>query len=235
MAATRLPNKPLLRINNKTLIMNVYEKAKLSNVGEVYVATCDDEIFDEVTANGGKCLKTDASHQTGTDRIFEAFKKLDLKNIHYVINLQGDEPLIDINDIQNLKIKTNKNNSDMATLACKIDDDKIFENENIVKVITNKKIDKNNTSKAITFSRKIKNNDKKNIYQHIGIYIYKPSVLKKFVQLQQTKSEKRERLEQLRALQNNIEIDVVFANSKPIGVDTKKDYIEIKKLIEYKK
>ena len=235
MAATRLPNKPLLRINNKSLIMHVYEKAKLSNVGEVYVATCDDEIFNEVTTNGGKCLKTDASHQTGTDRIFDAFKKLDLKNINYVINLQGDEPVIDIKDIQNLNIKANKNDSDMATLACKIDDNKIFENENIVKVITNKKIDRNNTSKAITFSRKIKNNDRNNIYQHIGIYIYKVSILKKFVQLQQTKSEKLERLEQLRALQNNIEIDVVFANSKAIGVDTKKDYIEIKKLMEYKK
>lgn len=234
MAATRLPNKPLLRINNKSLIMHVYEKAKLSNVGEVYVATCDDEIFNEVTKNGGKCLKTDASHQTGTDRIFDAFKKLDLKNINYVINLQGDEPLIDTNDIQNLNIKTINNNSDMATLACNIDDDKIFENENIVKVITNKKIDKNNTSKAIKFLRKIKNHDKKNIYHHIGIYIYKPSILKKFVQLQQTKGEKKERLEQLRALQNNIEIDVVFANSKPIGLDTKKDYIEIKKLMEYK-
>ena len=234
MAATRLPNKPLLRINNKSLIMHVYEKAKLSNVGEVYVATCDDEIFNEVTTNGGKCLKTDSSHQTGTDRIFDAFKKLDLKNINYVINLQGDEPIIDIKDIQNLNIKANKNDSDMATLACKIDDNKIFENENIVKVITNKKIDRNNTSKAITFSRKIKNNDRKNIYQHIGIYIYKISILKKFVQLQQTKSEKLERLEQLRALQNNIEIDVVFANSKAIGVDTKKDYIEIKKLMEYK-
>ena len=234
MAATRLPNKPLLRINNKSLIMHVYEKAKLSNVGEVYVATCDDEIFNEVTTNGGKCLKTDASHQTGTDRIFDAFKKLDLKNINYVINLQGDEPIIDIKDIQNLNIKANKNDSDMATLACKIDDNKIFENENIVKVITNKKIDRNNTSKAITFSRKIKNNDRNNIYQHIGIYIYKVSILKKFVQLQQTKSEKLERLEQLRALQNNIEIDVVFANSKAIGVDTKKDYIEIKKLMEYK-
>lgn len=234
MAATRLPNKPLLRINNKSLIMHVYEKAKLSNVGEVYVATCDDEIFNEVTTNGGKCLKTDASHQTGTDRIFDAFKKLDLKNINYVINLQGDEPVIDIKDIQNLNIKANKNDSDMATLACKIDDNKIFENENIVKVITNKKIDRNNTSKAITFSRKIKNNDRNNIYQHIGIYIYKVSILKKFVQLQQTKSEKLERLEQLRALQNNIEIDVVFANSKAIGVDTKKDYIEIKKLMKYK-
>ncbi len=234
MAATRLPNKPLLRINNKSLIMHVYEKAKLSNVGEVYVATSDDEIFNEVTTNGGKCLKTDSSHQTGTDRIFDAFKKLDLKNINYVINLQGDEPIIDIKDIQNLNIKANKNDSDMATLACKIDDNKIFENENIVKVITNKEIDRNNTSKAITFSRKIKNNDRKNIYQHIGIYIYKISILKKFVQLQQTKSEKLERLEQLRALQNNIEIDVVFANSKAIGVDTKKDYIEIKKLMKYK-
>ena len=85
MAATRLPNKPLLRINNKSLIMHVYQKAKLSNVGDVYVATADDEIFNEVIKNGGKCLKTEKSHQTGTDRIFDAFKKLDIKNINYVI------------------------------------------------------------------------------------------------------------------------------------------------------
>ena len=235
MAATRLPNKPLLRINNKSLIMHVYQKAKLSNVGDVYVATADDEIFNEVIKNGGKCLKTEKSHQTGTDRIFDAFKKLDIKNINYVINLQGDEPLIDIKDIQNLNDKAIKNNSDMATLACKIDDNQIFENKNIVKVVTNKKIDNNTISSAIQFSRNIKKYDKKNIYHHIGIYIYKPSILKKFVQLQQTKDEKKEKLEQLRALQNNIKIDVVFANSKPIGVDTKKDYIEIKKLMEYKK
>ncbi len=234
MAAKRLPNKPLLKINNQSLIMHVYEKAKLSNIGDVYVATCDDEIFNEVKKNGGKCLKTEKTHQTGTDRIYSAFKNLNLKNISYVINLQGDEPLIDIKDIQNLEIKASKNNSDMATLACKIDDHKILENKNIVKVITSKEIDNYTTSNAINFSRKIKKQNKKNIYQHIGVYIYKPSILKKFVQLKQTKDEKKEKLEQLRALQNNIEIDVIFANSKPIGVDTKKDYIEIQKLMEYK-
>ena len=185
MAATRLPNKPLLRINNKSLIMHVYQKAKLSNVGDVYVATADDEIFNEVIQNGGKCLKTEKLHQTGTDRIFDAFKKLDIKNINYVINLQGDEPLIDIKDIQNLNVKAIKNNSDMATLACKIDDNQIFENKNIVKVVTNKKIDNNTISSAIQFSRNIKKYDKKNIYHHIGIYIYKPSILKKFVHLNQ--------------------------------------------------
>ena len=234
MSANRLPGKPLLKINNLSIISHVVNKAKKTKIGRVVVCTEDQVIIDEVKKNGGEAILTGKQHKSGTDRIFDAFKKLDLKNINYVINLQGDEPIIDIKDIQNLNIKANKNDSDMATLACKIDDNKIFENENIVKVITNKEIDRNNTSKAITFSRKIKNNDRKNIYQHIGIYIYKISILKKFVQLQQTKSEKLERLEQLRALQNNIEIDVVFANSKAIGVDTKKDYIEIKKLMKYK-
>ena len=109
LAATRLPKKPLLKINNLSIINHVYQRAKSTGIGEVYVATGDKVIFDEVVENGGKCVLTEKEHQTGTDRIFDAFKKLDLKNINYVINLQGDEPLIDTNDIQNLNIKTINN------------------------------------------------------------------------------------------------------------------------------
>ena len=102
LAASRLPNKPLLKINNKSLINHVYEKGEASNIGDVYVATSDKEIFDEVISNNGKCILTQKNHSTGTDRIFEAYENLKRNDVDYIINLQGDEPLIDTNDIINL-------------------------------------------------------------------------------------------------------------------------------------
>jgi len=234
LAATRLPNKPLLKIKNLSIISHVYQKAKLTGIGEVYVATGDKEIFKEVVENGGKCILTEKEHKTGTDRIFEAYKKLNLNNIDYVINLQGDEPMIDIEDIKNLNFKATNNKSDIATLACEIKDENIFNNRNTVKVITEKELLKNNISKAINFSREFLSNSRIKVYHHIGIYIYKVSILNKFVNLGQTQNEISQKLEQIRAIDNKISIDVVLANTKPIGVDTHEEYMEIKKLMEYK-
>ncbi len=231
--ASRLPNKPLLKINNKSLINHVYEKGKSTRLGEVYVATGDQAIFDEVTKNNGKCIFTKKNHLTGTDRIFEAYEQLNLRNIDYIINLQGDEPLIDKNDIINLNNLAVQNNSEIATLACKLEK-KYFQNENVVKVISKKNIEDIKFSAAKKFSRSTKLQTFENVYHHIGVYIYKTSVLEKFVGLKRSPNEISERLEQLRALDNNIKIDVVYTNSKPIGVDTNEDYMEIKKLMEYK-
>tara|TARA_B100000035_G_scaffold228277_1_gene196576 strand:+ start:305 stop:1042 length:738 start_codon:yes stop_codon:yes gene_type:complete len=233
LSATRLPNKPLLKINNKSLICHVYEKGKSTNLGEVYVATSDQEIFDEVTKNNGKCILTEKEHHTGTDRIFEAFEQLKLSNIDYIINLQGDEPLINKNDIINLNNLAINNNSEIATLACKIES-KDMQNKDIVKVICNENLENNIFSSAQKFLRLVNNQNFENIYHHIGIYIYKVSILKKFVALKQSPNEINLKLEQLRALDNNIKIDVVYANSTPVGVDTEEDYLEIKKLMEYK-
>jgi len=234
LAATRLPNKPLLKINGISLINHVYEKAKSTKIGDVFVATGDEEIFKEVTKRGGKCILTENDHKTGTDRIFEAYKKLEMNNVDYVINLQGDEPLINIEDIKNLNNNTIKKKSEISTLACKIKDKNIFNNSNVVKVITDKKISNENMSKANIFSRKILFNNNQNIYHHIGIYMYKVSILEKFVNLKQSKNEIEQRLEQLRAIDNNIEINVILANSSPIGVDTEKDFLELKKIMNYK-
>ena len=231
--ATRLPSKPLLKINNKSLINHVYEKGKSTNLGEVYVATGDKEIANEVSKNKGKSIITNKTHLTGTDRIFEAFKKLNLNNIDYIINLQGDEPLIDINDIINLNNLAINNNFEIATLACRLKTQNAT-NENVVKVICNNNIENNKFSSAKNFLRIIESENLENVYHHIGIYIYKVSALEKFVSLKQTPNEIKLKLEQLRALENNIKIDVVFTNSIPVGVDTKEDYLEIKKLMEYK-
>ena len=235
LAATRLPNKPLLKINNISIINHVYEKAKSSKIGDVFVATGDKEIFDEVRKINGKCVLTEKDHQTGTDRIFEAYKKLDIKDVDYVINLQGDEPMIDIEDIKNLNSNGIKYKSEIATLACKIKDKNILNQSNIVKVITDEKISKENMSRANTFSRKIPFNYDANIYHHIGIYMYKVSILEKLVNLKQSKNEIDHRLEQLRAIDNNMKINVILANSSPIGVDTEEDFLELKKIMNYKK
>ena len=238
LGATRLPNKPLLKINNKSIIMHVYEKAIECGIGDVFVTTCDEEIISEVKKNGGKSILTSKDHNTGTDRIAEALDKIKLENeVDYIINLQGDEPLIDISDVKNLNFQTVNNNSDLATLACKIDasrQDK-YSNSNIVKVVTQEDLQKKSISKAVKFERIIDAKKNNYIYQHIGIYIYKKSILKKFVKLNQTENEKVKKLEQLRALENGINIDVAYANTIPIGVDTKEDYVELKNLMEYKK
>ena len=238
LGATRLPNKPLLKINNKSIIMHVYEKAIECGIGDVFVTTCDEEIISEVQKNGGKSILTSKEHNTGTDRIAEALDIIELENeVDYIINLQGDEPLIDISDIKNLNFQTVNNNSDLATLACKIDTSKQdkYSNSNIVKVVTQEDLQKKSISRAVKFERIIDAKKNNYIYQHIGIYIYKKSILKKFVKLNQTENEKVKKLEQLRALENGINIDVAYAKTIPIGVDTKKDYVELKNLMEYKK
>ena len=234
LAASRLPNKPLLKINNLSIINHVYQKAKESNIGDVYVATGDKEIFNDVKLKGGKCILTEKDHSSGTDRIFEAYQKLGLKNIEYIINLQGDEPIIDVKDIINLYKKTLKNSSEMSTLACEILNKNAFTKESVVKVITEEKLSFENSSKAKVFSRIILKNDYKKTYHHIGIYMYKVSILEKIINLKQTENELLHKLEQLRAMENNIDIDVNFANSSPIGVDTYEDYIKIKNLMENK-
>ena len=233
MSATRLKGKPLLEINNLPIICHVVKKAKETGIGNVIVATEDKEIVTAVEKNGGEAILT-GNHKTGTDRIFEAFKKLKIADINYVINLQGDEPMIDPKDVVKLNNLMIKTNSDIGTLASEIKEKSVLNNENIVKLITKKKLEKNNFVEAVNFSRQNLSNQNFNIYHHIGIYAYKVSVLEKFVNFNQTKNEIENRLEQLRALDNNIPIMVALAKSSPIGIDTKEDFIAIKKIMEYK-
>ena len=234
MSASRLPGKPLLTINNLSIISHVFKRAEETNIGEVVVATEDQEILDDVEKNGGRAVLTSNTHKTGTDRIFDAYEKVNIKDFVLVINQQGVEPNIDKNDIINLNNCMINTNSESGTLAAEIKSDKMLSDQNVVKVITEAKLEKNNFPIAINFTRNslLKNN--KNIYHHIGIYSYKTSILKKFVSLDQTLSEKQNKLEQLRALDNNLKISVALANFSPIGVDTKEDYLAIKKIMEYK-
>ena len=176
LSATRLPGKPLLQINGLSIISHVFKKAEKANIGEVVVATEDQEIVDDVEKNGGQAILTQNRHETGTDRIYEALQKFNYSKIDLVMNLQGDEPLMDIDDIRNLNSQMIENNSQLGTLASKISDKGIYENENVVKVIT-KNLDKKNFPEALNFIRKISYHEN-NIYHHLEFIVFKKKYLK---------------------------------------------------------
>ena len=233
LSATRLPGKPLLKINGLSIISHTFKKAIDANIGDVYVATEDQEIVDDVIKNGGQAIITGKNHKTGTDRIFEAFNKIGKSDIDLVMNLQGDEPLINLDDIRNLHKQMIIYKSKLGTSATNISDKSLYSDPNVVKVYTNEILEISNFPEALSFVRDSKN-VKGNIYQHIGIYCYHLETLKKFVSLHQSPNEIKNKLEQLRALDNKITINVSLAKDSPIGVDTEKDYVAIKKIMEYK-
>ena len=149
------------------------------------------------------------------------------------MNLQGDEPLMNIQDIRNLNYQMIKNQSQLGTLASNIKDKATYENKNIVKVKTKEKLDDLNFPKALNFMRKI-SKQSENIYHHLGIYCFQKKTLKNFVSFNQSSNEIKNKLEQLRALDNKININVALAISSPKGVDTQEDFVAIKKIMEYK-
>ena len=160
-------------------------------------------------------------------------KKIGKSDIELVMNLQGDEPLMDIGDIRNLHNQMIKTKSEMGTSASKIIDKSFFQKENVVKVLTNQSLTNLEFPEAINFMRK-SSSLIDNVYHHLGIYCYKVEILKNFVSLNQSPNEIKNRLEQLRALDNNIKINVSLAKESPIGVDTREDFMAIKKIMEYK-
>ena len=233
LSASRLPGKPLLKINGLSIISHVYKKAQEANIGEVFVAAEDQEIIEDVKKNGGEAILTHDNHKTGTDRIYEAFVKLGRTDIDLIMNLQGDEPLMNIEDIQKLNKHMIQTKRDLGTLAAKINNKKVFENHDIVKVITEESLDDTKFPRAINFMRKL-NKENNQAYHHLGIYCYNVEILKRFISFKQSQNEIENRLEQLRALDNNINVNVALAKSSPIGVDTKEDFMAIKKIMEYK-
>ena len=190
LSATRLPGKPLIKINGLSIISHVFKKAVDAKIGEVFVAAEDQEIVDDVKKNGGQAILTSNKHQSGTDRVYEAFKKLNKPNIEMIINLQGDEPLMNLQDIRNLHNKMINTNSMIGTLASKISDKNLYVDENVVKVIAEKKLENFSFPKALDFFRK-SSEIYENIYHHLGIYCFQKETLEKFISLDQTNNEKK--------------------------------------------
>ena len=164
LSAERLPGKPLLKIKNISIISHVYKNALATKIGEVFVATEDKEIINDIEKNGGKAILTSKHHKTGTDRIFEAFKKLKLSGVDYILNLQGDEPMLNSDDVIRLNEIITKSNFDMGTLCCQMIDKSDLLNENIVKVKTKESLNEKNYSKALKFFREKEGNNTNNLY-----------------------------------------------------------------------
>ena len=229
--AVRLPNKPLELINNKEMILHVYEAAKKTNSGEVYVATPDQKIVDVVTRNGGKAILTSFDHQTGTDRVYEVFKDQLNSEPNIIVNLQGDMPNIDPKAITHLVSYMSDDKCDIATLASSFKSASEINNENNVKVTVNKKLVDNQFGQATDFFR---TNTKKheNYYHHIGIYAFTNKALVRYVSLKRSKLELERKLEQLRAVENSMTIHVGLIDSYPLSVDTKNNLTEVRKIME---
>ena len=229
--AQRLPNKPLKLINNKEMILHVYETAKKSNIGEVYVATPDQSIIDTVKKFGGTAIKTTENHETGTDRIFEVFKKKLNSEPNIVINLQGDMPNLEPQAISHLASYMEKNKCDIGTLASDFTSKAEIENSNVVKVAVKDKLSDQVFLSALDFFR-AKPNSTNHLYHHIGIYAFTNKALIKYVSLNRSKLELERKLEQLRALENQMSIHVGYIKSSPLSIDTKEDLIEVRNLME---
>ena len=229
--AQRLPNKPLELINNKEMILHVYEAALKSNADEVFVATPDQKIKDIVKKFGGNCVLTTGKHETGTDRVFEVFKTILNGNPQIVINLQGDMPNIHPDTINNLINYMKKGECEIGTLASKFTSNSELEDENIVKVLVKEKLEPSIFVKALDFVR-INNMKEFQAYHHIGIYAFTNKALLRYVGLKRSKLELERKLEQLRALEDGMSIHVGYVESSPLSVDTKKDLEEIKRIMK---
>ena len=230
LAAQRLPNKPLELINDKEMILHVYNNAVQSNVGEVYVATPDKSIEKLIKKNEGKVILTKTNHLTGTDRVFEAVNSSLKNKPEIIINLQGDMPNINPKAISLLANHMLRSQSQIATLASKIENKEITD-QNIVKVKTQSKINDNLFSTAVDFFRLSNEHTNENIYHHIGIYAFTYEALLRYVNLKRTSLEIERNLEQMRALQNKINIEVGFTSSSPLSVDTLEDLEKIRSMM----
>ena len=228
--SSRLEGKPLLKVAGKSVIQWVYEKAKASKYADmIIVATDDERIYNEVKSFGGEVEMTSVDHKCGSDRIMEVVSRH--PEIAYICNLQGDEPLIKPESIDEV-IKNVKEDeqADISTLIRVLTDDEEINNPNLVKCV----IDKNNFalyfySSKIPFER---NTGIAKFYGHLGIYGYKRAALEAMTTLEQTPLEKTESLEQLRALENGMKIKTSIVDFVPVGIDTREDLEKFKQIIE---
>ncbi|MBV6659098.1 MAG: 3-deoxy-manno-octulosonate cytidylyltransferase [Devosiaceae bacterium] len=222
MASTRLPDKPLADIVGKPMIVHCADRAREAGFGEPVVATDDQRIVDAVEAAGGKAVMTDEAHPSGSDRIFEALHKLDpYGEVDLVVNVQGDLPTLDPAIIRDAVALMDDPAVDIGTLATEI-----FDAEEMVNPDTPRSIGTPigpNRQRSLYFTRGVAPYGDGPVYHHIGLYVFRRAALARFVALPQSVLEKRERLEQLRALEAGMRIDIAIVDGVPLGVDTPAD------------
>jgi 3-deoxy-manno-octulosonate cytidylyltransferase (CMP-KDO synthetase) len=219
MASTRLPGKPLADICGKPMIVHVWERACAANLGEVVVATDSEVIQAAVEKAGGRAVMTRADHPSGSDRIFEALALADPQGrVRAIVNVQGDLPTVPPQDIRAALAPLSDPTVDIATIAAEIVRVQERDNPNIVKVVGTPV--GTERLRALYFTRATAPSGDGPLYHHIGLYAYRRAALERFVALPPSPLERRERLEQLRALEAGMRIDVAIVKSVPLGVDT---------------
>lgn len=222
MQATRLPGKPMADIAGLPMIVHVWRRAMAAEVGRVVVATDADEIFAAVRQAGGEAVMTRADHVSGSDRVFEAVNRVDPDGDRdLIVNLQGDLPTLEPRLVQACLEPLARKEVHIATLAAVIQDEEEKTNPNVVKVVATPV--GANQFRALYFTRATAPAGDGPLYHHIGIYAYRRSALERFVSLKPSPLELREKLEQLRALEDNMRIDVAVVDTVPLGVDTPAD------------
>jgi 3-deoxy-manno-octulosonate cytidylyltransferase (CMP-KDO synthetase) len=222
MASTRLPGKPLLDIAGLPMIVHVLRRAEEANIGRVAVATDTPEIAAAVKAHGGEAVMTRADHPSGSDRIYEALCKLDPeRRAETVINLQGDFPTIAPDNIREVLPPLADPAVDIATLAAEIRDEEEHTTPSVVKLVGSP-LD-GRRFRALYFTRATAPYGDGPRYHHIGLYAYRREALERYVRLPPSVLEMREKLEQLRALEAGMRIDVTIVDTVPRGVDTAAD------------
>ena len=223
MHATRLPGKPLADIGGVPMIVHVWRRACEAETGRVVVATDAEEIVAAVRKAGGEAVMTRADHVSGSDRVFEAVARVDPdETAELIVNLQGDLPTLEPRLVADCLAPLSDPGSQIATLAAEITDPEERDNPNVVKVVGTP-LSSPRRLRALYFTRATAPYGEGPLYHHIGIYAYRRSALERFVTLRQTPLEKREKLEQLRALENGMRIDVTVVDTVPLGVDTPAD------------
>lgn len=230
MAATRLPGKPMADINGEPMIVHVWRRAEAAKVGPVVVATDSDVIRQAVEAVGGTAIMTRADHPSGSDRIFEALQTYDPQGRHdVVVNVQGDLPTIEADPVRVSLGPLADPAVDIATIVAVITRDEERTNPAVVKAIGTPV--GANRFRALYFTRATAPTGDGPLYHHIGLYAYRRAALERFVALPAGTLEVREKLEQLRALENGMRIDFCVVDTVPLGVDTPEDLVRARTLV----
>jgi 3-deoxy-manno-octulosonate cytidylyltransferase (CMP-KDO synthetase) len=229
MASTRLPGKPLADIHGQPMIVHVQRRAAAAGIGEAVVATDSEAVQAAVEKSGGRAVMTSSHHQSGSDRIFEALEALDPEHrIDTIVNVQGDLPTIDPADIRASLGPLADPAVDIATLAAVIHEQGELTNPNVVKVAG--QMLSSGRMRGEVFTRADAQGPGPH-YHHIGLYAYRRAALQRFVALPPSPNELRERLEQLRALDNGMRIDVAIVKSVPLGVDAPDDLAKARQML----
>ncbi|HEY1473190.1 MAG TPA: 3-deoxy-manno-octulosonate cytidylyltransferase [Pseudolabrys sp.] len=229
MASTRLPGKPLADIAGLPMIVHVLRRALAAKIGEAVVATDSESVATAVEKANGRAIMTRADHLSGSDRIYEALEALDPEHrIGVVVNVQGDLPTIEPADIRAALGPLADPAVDIATLAAVITDPAERSNPNVVKVAGH--VVAPGRLHAATFTRAEATGPGPH-YHHIGLYAYRRAALQRFVKLPPSANEQREKLEQLRALDAGMRIDVAIVKSVPLGVDTPEELAKARKML----